>query len=435
MALVLAGLLVISGAEAVVWPQIVSAAGSKAVSPQSVPLLPSATPVPAPSAPAHPSGDFRTLATGAGDSGTHFTAQRSKVVSQSTFQTVYLNPDGTHSIRQSSAPVNVQDQAGAWHAVDPTLRVDAASKRASATHQPLAPVLAGTASDPALLSLSTGGVSASLALPSAAAHAGAVHGAGVSYADVLPDTDLSYQVTAGSVKETILLKKPAAAGDGSWRFALNTGGLTPVMDKAGEVLLLDASNAVRMAIPPVETWDSAGDVRKNVPPAVTGGSYRVDHSGEGWTLTVSVNAGWLKDPRRVFPVHVDPTITLGMGQSYDYRSDGYSCSNCGLRIGNSQYNGDSYNRAFVTFPWAQIFDKSVVGAELDVTRDTSVVGSVLTWPATLWWASGLDYYHIGTQVASAPIGGCRQFHLAVVDGDVAEHRDQPQLLTVFRDGR
>jgi hypothetical protein len=43
-------------------------------------------------------------------------------------------------------------------------------------------------------------------------------GNAVGYDNVLPNTDLDYEVAAGSVKETIVLRKPPEKGRSSWRF-------------------------------------------------------------------------------------------------------------------------------------------------------------------------------------------------------------------------
>ena len=74
---------------------------SQAVDPREVPLLPSAAPTPEKKAPADPHADFSPLE--ARDA-SHFDADKSEAVSRSTFATEFENPDGTHTVRQSSEP-------------------------------------------------------------------------------------------------------------------------------------------------------------------------------------------------------------------------------------------------------------------------------------------------------------------------------------------
>ncbi|GDY32781.1 hypothetical protein GTS_44140 [Gandjariella thermophila] len=399
VALALAG----SSAEAVAVP--VHASAAKRIDPRDVPVLSTKHAPPPAGDPAKPKGDFAPLSTLSGPGGTHFDPARSKLISRSMFSEEYVNPDGTHSVRQSTAPLNVRDAAGQWQPVDTGLQVDAGSKRAVAKRHVLNPSLASRADDPALVSVATDGAKASLRFEGAAPSPAKVNGSAVSYADVAPDTDLDYEVTSSLLKETVLVKRPPAAGKASWRFHLDVDGVTPELDQAGEVLFKDATGAVRMAIPPVTTWDSAGGDSK--PPAITGGRYQLDRAASGWTLTVSVDEAWLHDPKRVYPVHVDPTWTFGVTESHAYKSDGYTCDYCALQAGNSlsgPNGGDTYWRTVFHFDYSSLLGKSVVGARLDLQRDTSTPGSVRTWNMDLYHAAGFDFNGVGAYLASGLIG-------------------------------
>ncbi|WP_297542085.1 PA14 domain-containing protein [Amycolatopsis sp.] len=377
------------------------------IDPRDVPVLNSA-----PAAPAPVSGsqkaDFTPLTKLAGSATSHFDAQRSRVISQSTFVTEYVNPDGTHSMRQSTEPLNVQDAAGKWQAINTTLQVNPASRRAAADHHPLSPSLASNANDPAVLQVQAGADKASLAFDKATPAPAAVTGDSVAYANVAPNTDLDYEVTPSAVKETIKLKRAPADGNSSWRFRLSTQGLTPKIDKSGAVLLTDITGATKIVIPPVETWDSSGNDQTG--PAITGGSYTLDNAGDAWWLTVAVDSTWLHDSKRVYPVHVDPTFTFGVTESHAYRSDGTVCDSCGLRIGNSQANGDTYNRAVFHVDYSSLFGKTVVNARMDVTRNTDTTGSVKTWNADLYQASAFNYNGVGGYMASALVGDVGSFN-------------------------
>src|SRR5437764_2644225 len=98
-----------------------------------------------------------------------------------------------------------------------------------------------------------------------------------------------------------------------------------------------------------------------------------------------------------------------MQYSFAYRSDGTTCNNCGLRIGNSQANGDTYNRSVAHFDYSPLWGKTVVGATMDVTRNTSVVGSVRTWNANLYHASNNDFNGVGPFLTSALVGDVGSF--------------------------
>jgi hypothetical protein len=377
----------------------------KTVDPRDLPALPAVPGAPPVSRAAAPDADFTPLEK---RDGGHFDPRRSKVVSRSMFVDEYANPDGTRTLRQSGTPLNVRDAAGQWQPVDTVLRGSSVDKRTRAPRHPLNPSVAERADDPAVLSVEADGKKATLAFEGAAPVKAAVSGEKAVFPDIAPDTDLDYEITRGAVKETILLKRPPAAS--SWRFRLSATGLTPVLDRAdgtGSVLLKDSSGAVVVSVPPVDTWDSAGGGDKA--PGVTGGRYGLERAGDQWVLTVSVDGAWLRDAKRVYPVHVDPTFSFGVVESHSYRSDGYVCDSCGLRIGNSQNSGDSYNRAVFKADYSPLFGKNVVNARLDVTRNTSVVGSVKTWPAALYHAAAFDFNGVGSHMADALVGDVGSF--------------------------
>ncbi|WP_442875926.1 PA14 domain-containing protein [Amycolatopsis sp. NBC_01488] len=402
--LVLVVALLTGSVEAVIAPP--AAAAASPVDPREVGLLPSPAVVPA-AAQAPSKADFAGQSRLNGGAGTHFDPQRSTPVSRSMFTTEYRNPDGTHSFRESNQPLNVQDGKGQWQPVQTTLATDPATKRADADVHPLSPSLATKANDPAVLKVETSGHSAGLSLDQAAPAAATVKGDFVSYPDVATGTDLDYEVTPGSVKETIKLKRPPADGRSSWRFKLTTNGLTPRLEKNGAITLADAAGTAQLVLPPVETWDSAGGGQ--TAPAMTGGTYALDRTGNDWWLTVAVDGNWLRDAKRVYPVFVDPTVTFGVQYSFAYRSDGTTCNDCGLRIGNSQANGDTYNRSVAHFDYSPLWGKTVVGATMDVTRNTSVVGSVKTWNTNLYHASDNNYNGVGPFLASALVGDVGSF--------------------------
>jgi RHS repeat-associated protein len=302
--------------------------------------------------------------------------------------------------------LNTRDAAGQWQPIDTSLRFDSRAKRAKPVRQGLAPSFAEKADDPALVSVDVDGRHVSLGLKDAAPNSRIqVDGSTGRYKDVLPKTDLEYEVTAGDVKETIVLhSKPESA---QWRFRLDAGGLTPEAAKDGTVRFTDDKGALKLVMPPIETWDSTGD--ENTPPATTGGTYGLERDGDHWALTVSVDEKWLSDSKRKYPVRVDPTFSYGVIDSVAYRTDGTTCQNCGLRIGNSQAAGDTYNRSALRFDYSPLFGRTVVGARMDVARNTSVTGSVKTWDTSLYHASSLDINGLGALLATALVGDVGSF--------------------------
>ncbi|MFD4670569.1 PA14 domain-containing protein [Lentzea sp. NPDC058450] len=374
-------------------------APSTAVDPTRLPVL-KGREVPAPPvAAADPKADFGPLAKRESSS---FDPVKSQVTSRSMFVDEYTNPDGTKTIKQSTEPLNVKDAEGSWQPVDPTLVADTPTRRVKAKQHPLSPTLAGTADDPALITVEYDGDKVSLAPEKPAKDKRAkVADSTVEYADVAPDTDLQYEVTAGSVKETILLKKVPSTN--RWRFTLKTGTLTPAVTEQGTVELRDAKGTPKIVMPPIVTWDSSGKTEE-APPAQTGGTYTVEKTGQDWVLTVAVDEAWLKDPKRVYPVSVDPTFSFGVTYAESYKSDGFWCQMCGVQFGNSLDRGDKYWRSAVRFDYQPLYGQRIVGAKVDVTKKTGPLSPDKTYQAQLYHASAMDFNGLGGLLATGLVG-------------------------------
>jgi RHS repeat-associated protein len=386
--------LLLSTVEATVTPAAAAPSRGTAVDPRNVPLLPSPPPAPRAGAPANPGADFTPLARTA----SHFDARRSRPVSRSTFATEYANPDGTRTWQQSTAPLNVKDSAGVWQPVDTGLSTDRSSGRVRVNRHPLNPSLGARGDDPALVSVEVEGKRAWLGLAQAAGKPATVDGSTVGYAEVRPDTDLSYDVTPGSVKETIRLRKP---GPASWRFRLGTTGLTPRLTGSGEVAFIDATGAAVFGMPPIEAWDSSGTADR--PPAVTGGRYQLEKAADGWVLTVSVDEAWLRDPKRVYPVGVDPTFSFAADGAINYKSDGYSCNFCDIRFGNPLDRGFVW-RSVIHFNYASLQGQNVVSAKLEVSSTRAPATVDRTYNADLYHATAFSFNGVGEYLGGALVG-------------------------------
>lgn len=369
-----------------------------AIDPRELPVLRGAEVKQPPTAPADPKADFTPLM---GNGRSSFDPAKSKVVSSSTFIDEYENPDGTKTIKQSTEPRNVKDALGTWRPVDPTLVADTPTRRVRAKQHPLKPSLAQNSDDPALVTVEFEGHKVTLA-PERTAKGGKAKVADktAEYSDVTPDTDLTYEVTPGSVKETIKLKK--APSTNKWRFTLKTGALTPVVTAQQTVELRDANGVPKIVMPPIVTWDSGGNA--DAPPAQTGGTYTVEKFGADHVLTVAVDEAWLKDSKRVYPVSVDPTFTYGVAYAESYKSDGYWCSNCGVQFGNVLDHGDKYWRSAIRFNYENLYGKRIVGAKLDIQNQRSPLSPDKTWPANLYHASAMDFNGLGGHLASGLVG-------------------------------
>ena len=243
---------------------------------------------PGPAAPAAKAvADFEPFTRLDESAGSRFDPDRSRLISRSMFVEEYENPDGTWTLKQSMQPLNVRGDDGAWRPVDTTLTRDDRTGRWGTTAHPLRPSLAGSVDDPTLLSVQVPGGRAALGVVGATTSAAArIDGATAEYRRFVDGADLRYEITPGSVKETIVLHRapPRAA---TWRFRLTAEGLTPRLTPDGAVELVDGTGGVPLVLPPIEAWDSAGDTT-----STTGGSYTLEPASGGWLLTASIDERW-----------------------------------------------------------------------------------------------------------------------------------------------
>ena len=172
----------------------------------------------------------------------------------------------------------------------------------------------------------SGGVSVAVAVAVsklACGATGVVSANRVSFVGVFgPGGDLAYDVGVDSVKERIVLKAPPEAGVGvEYRFPLGVEGVVPVVGSDGSVVFMDGGGAA-FTIPAGWAWDSAGrhdTTGGGSGPEVGIGSasskvgFSVEGTGASMVLVVKPDEAWLRDPHRVFPVSIDPTIELGRG--------------------------------------------------------------------------------------------------------------------------
>ncbi|WP_198407103.1 PA14 domain-containing protein [Nocardia terpenica] len=259
--------------------------------------------------------------------------------------------------------------------------------------------------DSSLVRVDQHGTAVTMALQGASKSHRTVRDSTVTYPDALPGTDLTYVVSQGEVKESLIVKSPTAAGDGRWVFMMHTGALIPQV-RGDTVVLTDASGNVVAGLPPVSVWDSSGDGKS---PARTGGTYMIAPQGDSWLLTISVDKTWLTDAGRRFPVTVDPTYTFGFDpqpSTVAYRSDGSAgCENtCGIAVGNSRPNSQNLLwRSVFRFDFTPVAGKAVVGARLDFQR-TGTDGTSNSFTSTVSKAGNpLGYGAVGDVLASAPI--------------------------------
>ncbi|MBS2966208.1 hypothetical protein KGA66_24400 [Actinocrinis puniceicyclus] len=251
----------------------------------------------------------------------------------------YDNADGSYTVKTSQAPVNFKAADGTWQPIDATLvrgaggrlqqrsnRIGvsfagggaAAGSALSGTQSGLAGPRTARSSSASVPAQSAGElVSVSLgasqrfgwSLSGAASVDPVTSGSTAEYDAILPDTDLALTSESWGVKETFTLAGKSAPN--SWTFPLSLSGVSVKDDPAHGWELVDGSGSVigRLSVP--FAYDSVV-ARGQHPHTTYAVTYRLSTDASGaQSLVMTLNKAWLDDPARVFPVTVDPTMTVG----------------------------------------------------------------------------------------------------------------------------
>ncbi|MFJ9612047.1 LamG-like jellyroll fold domain-containing protein [Kitasatospora sp. NPDC101176] len=269
---------------------------------------------------------------------------------QTDSTSVYQNPDGTKTLRVYPRPVHYKKADGSWDDINTNFSLDRAGRWAEQANSQQAS-FAVKADDPSVVSWTLDAEhTVSYGLQGAAPVRGVVQGDTLTYPLARPASDVVYNGLAQGIKESLVLHDASAPTN--WVFPLNTTGLTPAIGSAGEVQFKDASGAVRLTIPRGSMMDSKIDPASGDGVGSDGVTYRVMDQNGVPALQMDLDAAWLHDAKRVYPVTVDPsTLSIGVGQSTFVRSDqkaNFSTDPL-LRIGTSD-GGASKINSYLYFP-------------------------------------------------------------------------------------
>ncbi len=234
------------------------------------------------------------------------------------FSTATIDPVTGEVVREvSTVPVNYRDESGAWQPIDTSLvetdRSGFAAETAANSFEVLIPEDAGTRpvrveSEAEWVTLRLLGADGSPALvgeeatfePSTALATESVE-------------SVNYTATPSGVKESVVLSAPPVEGAAGPVFEYElraAAGLTPVATADGRIEVRTSAGGVEFEIPAPTMTDSAVDE----PGFSAQIAMTLVATGEGtWRVTVTPDEAWLRDPARVYPVVVDPSITKEPG--------------------------------------------------------------------------------------------------------------------------
>jgi RHS repeat-associated protein len=243
---------------------------------------------------------------------------------------LYTDAGGHLQGRYSAARVNFKNAQGDWTPIDTTLTHRSGQfttssfegrfggtadvPRYSETSNDVDVEVAGRSNDPSLIILGPDGThSVTQSLSGAGPSTGTVKGSEITYTDALTDTDLIITALAEGFRDTLLLKTANAPTTFTFPLALN--GLTAKINDGGGIEYLDANGTVVASSPHGHMNDSKTDEtgEGTRSQGVTYGLVTVDGNP---AIQIDLDAGWLHDPTRKFPVQVDPATYTELGDTY-----------------------------------------------------------------------------------------------------------------------
>ncbi|MFF7633641.1 LamG-like jellyroll fold domain-containing protein [Kitasatospora sp. NPDC008050] len=210
---------------------------------------------------------------------------------------------------------------------------------------------APTADAPALVDLPIdAGHEVAYSLQGALPVTGTASGDTLTYANAATSADVEYNALAAGAKETLVLHDASAPS--VWTFPLQLTGLIVALDASGNAVFTDAAGQVRLTIPHAFMQDSAIDPKSDQGAMSDAVTYQITAVNGAPALQMSLDAGWLHDPHRVFPVRVDPTTSnINAAQSTYVMSPftaNYSTDSV-LKVGT--YDGGAHvANAYLLFP-------------------------------------------------------------------------------------
>lgn len=315
------------------------------------------------------------------------------------------NPDGTHTVRVHNEQVHVRQADGSYKPVD--LALEQSAGRLKPKNSPVDATLASTSATADLVRLAfDGDHRLSYGLRDVIDVRGEVDGDKITYRGVQQQVDLRLTATRTGVKEDLVLA--SASAPASFSFTLTTDRLQPKLTDGGDVQLVDGDRVV--AVLPAGFMDDAAGVRSRDV------RYALEKAGDrSWTLRMDLDRAWLYDPKRVFPVTVDPTVgTFNTSADDTYVQPGSPSGHSGdvNLIAGSVGDGLGTGRAYLHFPLpAALNNRYVVGASLAMNNSDA---SCTPYPFTAfevtqsWTGTGIRWpgAAVGQALGTGSLGSC-----------------------------
>jgi hypothetical protein len=323
--------------------------------------------------------------------------------------TTWANPDGTFTTEADSAPVRVADasQPSGWRSLDYTLQQNAdGTVSPKSSYYPITLSGQATAADVAktgFVSLDKGSAGTVSLGWDGALPQPTLDGDTATYKNVEPNMDLVVTMLSTGFEQSFVFTAAPTAAELAIALPLVGSGTSASQGDGGAVTLQNAKNATLATVSEATMWDARVDPASGLPldevqvpltpsvpvvaatiPDASNASQTSDSGTSATTtppsagsdtstpapttvpgLSLAVPASFFADPSIVYPVTVDPTITVEPSDTYvrsDYPTTAYN-SSTELDVGT--YNGGaSVGRAYMNFSDAGWENQTITAATL-----------------------------------------------------------------------
>lgn len=292
-------------------------------------------------------------------------------------------PDGSYRSEVYSAPVNYRDHSGDWRPINSSLvwSADPGYSAENAANTFTAAIPEDASSTPVRFLREEDWVEFQLEGLDGAPVLG---GSMATYTDAPNASKVTYELTATGLKESIFLQR-SPSGPVTYAFNFRTSaGLRPILGSSGEIRVVDADGRNTFILSQPFMFDShpQSAVSEDV-------HYSLEHGNNGvWHLMVTPDLTWLQSEDRVYPVAIDPTVTLPRAAKDCWITDAPpDASQCGsnsthIRVGVTGAGGK--RRGLLKFDVSDVPAFAYIeDAKLRLHMDESLTTSVSTADYTL----------------------------------------------------
>lgn len=325
--------------------------------------------------------------------------------SRGEYQNVFIDGDGAQVVQLSPKPLNVKNDDGDWVEIS-TAFGDSPEGWGVELH-PLAPRIEENRNGGRELVVERQGHEVSFSLMDADAGDwespfwfwddwSTVAARGISEHE-----DLEFEVTKSSVKDSVILNEAPGDRRNSWTWRIDAGELDLRLTDQDVLELVDDSGEVVLGSPAPLAWDSRPLDQDEAPETEPlDASLRENFDGT-WRYTVHADSEWLESDERVYPVTIDPEVTVAPGNKNSFKSNGAQISN-ELHVGNTaEASGNYFWRGVENFAGGASVGKFIEGASVGIAYDDYATGA---FSGTVKVASDWCYTCFSTQLATYSLG-------------------------------